>query len=167
MEDSYDKINHPSFEIVKVVLIFSLLMIVSGCSNSIKQSKPAELIRFLTIESGKIHSVPIDELFYSSDYKLKFENNPYVNIQYDSQLQKISLKPNQDFSGLTLIQFSNKNKKMVLPVIIKKKIEVTFYYKPEKKVLKYSLWGISIIGIVTPFLCLIKMKPAYSKELFC
>ncbi|MBL7137126.1 MAG: hypothetical protein ISS81_11175 [Candidatus Marinimicrobia bacterium] len=141
MQNDFGKINYYLLGIVKVILTFSLLIIVSGCSNSIKQSKPAELIRFLTIESGKIHSVPIDELFYSPDYKLKFENNPYVNIQYDSQLQKISLKPNQDFSGLTLIQFSNKNKKMVLPVIVKKKIEVTFCYKPEKKVFKVFVMG--------------------------
>jgi len=141
MQNDFGKISYYLPGIVKVILTFSLLIIVSGCSNSLKQSKPDALIRFLTIESGKIHSVSIDELFYSSDYKLKFENNPYVNIQYDSQLQKISLTPNQDFSGLTLIQFSNKNKKMVLPVIVKKKIEVIFCYKPEKKVTKVFVMG--------------------------
>ncbi len=140
-QNGFLKINYYLIGIVKVILTFSLLIIASGCSNSIKQSKPAELIRFLTIESGKIHTVPVDELFYSQDYKLKFENNLHVNIQYDPQLQKISLTPNQDFSGLTLIKFSNKNKNMVLPVITKKKEEVIFRYKPDKKVFKVFVMG--------------------------
>lgn len=127
---------------VGLILTFLLpLFLFQTCWRSYQSTKPPELIEFLQIEAGKSTSFSIDEIFSARKYKPTFRPNPDIQVVYQPDSAKIILTPNANFSGLSLLQFSNQSQELVLPVIVKAKIPVTFSYKPLKKPQAIFLMG--------------------------
>lgn len=126
-------------------LFLSLVMCLSialvTCQKAENPDKPPELIKFLNIEDGKSQKFLVNEIFYAPEYNLNFNQNENIAIEYNPDSMSITLSPKAGFSGLSLISFTNMGEKLTLPVIVKQKKEVTFYYRSENKNSKVYVMG--------------------------
>jgi len=127
------------FILFSIVIIFFLLL--HYCSTDPYSSKPPELIDFRTIESSKIDSVHISEIFFKEKYDVEFFENEYVYVKYDTSSKHLILNPIKDFSGLTFVNFKSDGDEKYLPLIVRKKAEVLFSYKPKKNPKKIFVMG--------------------------
>jgi glycosidase len=123
-----------------IILSFSYI-ILQDCSLYQPSNRPPELIEFRTIESGNIDSVYIDELFFKENYNLEFSLNGNVKIDYDTINNILICKPSKNFQGLTFINFKSDGDDKVLPIIVQKKTEVLFSYKPKTTPKKMFVMG--------------------------
>ena len=126
-----------------ILLILSVLSICffSTCGKSAQTTKPTELIDFLRIEPGIPDTISVDELFYTKKYRLRFDANPNIDIRYESRLNQLVLIPDSSFSGLTLVNFTQRGHAMTIPVIVNKKTGVIFRYRPENPNAKVFVMG--------------------------
>jgi cyclomaltodextrinase / maltogenic alpha-amylase / neopullulanase len=122
------------FALISISIVFALI-ILQSCSTKELSTKPPELIDFRTIESGQTDSVHISEIFFNKKYNIElFENeNENVDVQYDTATKILVLEPKGNFKGLTFLKFKNDGDDKYLPLIIRKKAEVLFSYKPKSK----------------------------------
>jgi glycosidase len=115
-----------------LIVITVCLAALAGCLRDVNALKPPQLIEFITIESEKSTLLNLDEIIFAKKYNPRFSPNPNVQVVYQPEEKQIILTPNANFTGLTLIQFSNANQDLVLPVIVKGKTPVVFSYRPAK-----------------------------------
>lgn len=125
--------------LASIVIIFVLLF--QSCTVNKSTSKPTELINFRTIESGQVDSVGIEELFYKNKYNVEFFDNDNIKVKYDSASQILVLDPKENFKGLTFVKFKSDGDDKILPVIVRKKVQVIFSYKTKSKPKKMFVMG--------------------------
>lgn len=113
-----------------MLFVFTILFC---CKPSAISEKPEEIISFLTLEYGLKDTLFLDAIFFANDYKPEFKFNKNIGLIYLEKTNQLILDPFPNVSGLTFIEFSNKSEQYVLPIIINKKPEVRFSYKPERK----------------------------------
>ncbi|MCB0751722.1 MAG: hypothetical protein KDC52_09625, partial [Ignavibacteriae bacterium] len=119
--------------------VISLFIIISfGCS---KPNKIKDIIPPIKITSGTEDSVVVSDLFYADNYSIKFNANPNLETKYDELSQKIYLKADSNFEGITLLEFEADMNVYEIPVISKKQKLYTFSFKPDKKYEKLNLFG--------------------------
>jgi len=95
-------------------------------------NKLPELVEFVRIEAGRSTPLFLDEIFTADKYKPTFRPNADIQLVYQPDSNKIILTPNEGFAGLTIINFTNQDAELCLPVIVKQKNLVAFTYKPKK-----------------------------------
>ena len=130
---------------MKIALILCtfvfILLFLQNCAINNSSNKPPELIDFRTIESGKTDSVSIDEIFFSEKYNVEFFANENIDVKYDSTNRLLIFNPDENFKGLTFVKFKSDGDDKVLPLIVRKKSEVLFSYKPKSKPGKMFIMG--------------------------
>lgn len=127
----------------KIFYVFILLFtcLLFSCSDSGSTNKPPELIEFHKIEAGKSDTVYVSELFFKKSYNLTFLPSDHVEALYDKDKNQLIMIPDKNFEGLTFVNFQSEGTDLVIPVIIKKKPNVVFEYKPKKKVKNIYVMG--------------------------
>src|SRR6056297_1836331 len=115
-------------------LFLAILFMNYSCGENKVNIKTPELIEIWKIEPGKISSLDMEKIFFSKSYDLEFNKNSNFDIQYISAENILKITPLQDFFGLDFIEFTNSDQKFILPVLVEKKIPVTFEYTPEQSV---------------------------------
>ncbi|MDX1699862.1 MAG: alpha-amylase family glycosyl hydrolase, partial [Melioribacteraceae bacterium] len=123
---------------VKVYLILFYSLMFVSCSN---ETVVEDIISPLTLVSGIADSIVISDLFYADNYKVQFQDNENLNIDHDSQNNILILKPDEDFEGMTLLEFEADMNLYHIPVISKKEKFYEFSFKPDKKYDKLNLFG--------------------------
>jgi cyclomaltodextrinase / maltogenic alpha-amylase / neopullulanase len=118
---------------IKSIFLFAVFFIFQGCSLNQFDTKPPELIDFRTIESGQTDSVSIEKLLFKQKYNIEFFTNENVEVKYDTTSKVLILNPIDNFKGLTFVNFKSDGDDKVLPLIVRKKSEINFSYKPTTK----------------------------------
>ena len=124
-----------------VSILFVSILILQSCSIDSSSSKAPELIDFRTIESSKTDSVHISEIFYKDKYDVEFFENQNVNVKYDSSTKFLVLTSKDNYSGLTFVNFKSDGNEKYLPIIVRRKAEVLFSYKPRTNPNKMFVMG--------------------------
>jgi len=127
------------FTLFSTSIVFILFL--QNCSINNSASNPPELIDFRTIESGQADSVSIDEIFFNEKYSIELFENENVDVKYDTSSRYLILKPKDNFKGLTFVKFKSDGDDKYLPLIVRKKTEVSFSYKPKSRPGKMFVMG--------------------------
>jgi len=127
--------------IVRFSIVIWLAIIFFSCTPDFSPNIPAELIEFLIIEPEATTSVAVDELIFSKTYQLSFQPNKNVELKYNSDTNRLELTPAKDFTGLTFIKFKNRWETLILPVIVKDKIPITFRLKFDQPAARIYVMG--------------------------
>jgi glycosidase len=122
---------------VLIIIIFFL----HNCSIDQSSFKIPELIAFRTMEAGQADSIRLEDLFYKDQYDVEFFDNEFIDARLDTAIKYLVLKPSLDFRGLTFVKFKSDGDDKVLPVIVKRKAQVEFAYRPDKKPEKMFVMG--------------------------
>ncbi|MCX6150256.1 MAG: alpha-amylase family glycosyl hydrolase [Ignavibacteriales bacterium] len=107
----------------------------------------SDLIEVKKITIGVPDTTLISDLFYSKNYNLKIFENKNVDANYSKSSQKLILNAKNNFTGLTLLDFSLTGKKYSIPILSEspqngqKPILQKFTYKPAKKVNEVKIFG--------------------------
>ncbi len=119
-------------------LLFLILLIpflninASGIFDSIQEQR---------LVAGKTKTIIASDLFYADEYDLLFKPNKYLTVRYNKSTLKLELTSEEDFNGLTFLDFDLDGKTYSIPVISKIIEEFTFKYKPLKEFKTISLFG--------------------------
>ena len=116
-----------------------LLLLLSGFGAT-AQTNVQDLIQPLSLIAGKTVTVPVSDLFYAETYPLEFRENEAVSVQYDST-GMLTLTPNADAEGLTLLTFHIFGQQMAIPVSIAREVTHRFVYRPAEKPEKVTVFG--------------------------
>ena len=107
-------------------LIFALFII--GCSP---RQEISELIPPVKLISGNTDTVHISDLYYSDNYSIDFKQNESLVIEHDKQNNLLILKSNENFEGMTLLEFEADMNLYHIPVTSKKLDVYDFSFKPD------------------------------------
>ncbi len=124
---------------VSFVITAVILLISSSCS-SIK-NEITDIISPINLTAGKADSVLISDLFYSDNYDVSIINNENVSVTYNKNSGMIYFQPDENFSGITLIDFVRYGTTYSIPVRSKVLRKFNFTYKPEKNFKVLNLFG--------------------------
>ncbi len=124
-----------------ILISISLCSLLIACTNPGINNKAPELIKFKTIEANTSDTLSVKELFFREKYSLELLSSDKIETEYISKTNKIIVKPENEFEGLTFIKFKNEGMDNVVPIIVKKKAKVVFTYKPKKKIKKLYVMG--------------------------
>ena len=82
-----------------------LIVFLVNFLKPISAQEISDIIQPVSLIAGQTDSVLVSDLFYSSDYNLKFVPNPSIKISYNLSSKKLFLTPDENYEGLTLIEF--------------------------------------------------------------
>ena len=105
------------------------------------QEKIRDIIKPVNLTAGIPDSMLISDMFYSENYNAKFSPNKNVSVNYDKPSGKIYFKPDMNFSGMTLVDFSLGKYTYSIPVTSRIQQKFKFTFKPAKKYNKITLFG--------------------------
>ncbi len=125
----------------KITAILTIYFFTLLFPASLSAQKISDLIQPVKLKSGEEKSLVISDLFYSTDYNLRFADNKYVKIIYHPEVKKLTLNPDSSFTGVTVINFSLNENKYSIPVFCEKESKVTFKFTPNKKYKQLSVFG--------------------------
>jgi cyclomaltodextrinase len=118
--------------------IFLLLLLVT--SFNFPQTIH-DLIQPVNLIQDQTTKILISDMFYSEDYNVQFFSDKDVNVSYDSSTMEVSFTPNNNFSGMDLVQFKLSGKTFIVPVKLKKVQKYLFTYKPQPGEKEVNLFG--------------------------
>ncbi len=118
---------------------FFLFLLIVGSLQA--QEKIRDIIKPVNLVAGVPDSMLISDMFYSEGYSVKFVPNKNVAVTYDKSSGKIYFKPDMNFSGMTLVDFSLGKNSYSIPVISRIQRKFKFIFKPAKKYNKITLFG--------------------------
>ena len=121
----------------RTVILFSLFFLVSNYA----QNELRDIIKPVNLIAGKTDSMLVSDMFYSSNYNLKFKENKEVKVNYNKRTGKIYFKADINFAGMTLVDFKLGGTTYSFPVRSRVQQKFKFAYKPEKKYNKLTLFG--------------------------
>ncbi|VAX24121.1 Neopullulanase [hydrothermal vent metagenome] len=127
-----------SFLFIAIAAIVSLL--VNSCGEE-QNTRVKDIIPNINLSAGKETSVVFSDLFYAPTYNPLFTPNENIKIKYDSDANALKLKPNENFEGMTLVEFKVGNEFRYFPVSVIKDTYYKFHYKPDKEYKKLTLFG--------------------------
>ncbi|MCF7886618.1 MAG: hypothetical protein K9M80_08995 [Candidatus Marinimicrobia bacterium] len=156
--------------------LITLLFINFACSSQ-QDYKAPELIEMWKIEPGTTNKIDMDKVFYADNYKLEFSENQNLQLNYKSISNSLLIRPDTGFAGLNFLNFTNAGRELILPILVEKKIPVTFTYKPESSVSdvylmgNFNTWQRNDITMTDPdrdgiFSATIKLNPGVYKYQF-
>ena len=96
-------------------LVLTLFLI--GCSQ---RSEINDIIPPLKLVSGNTDTVLISDLYYSDDYNIDFSEIESLEIEHDKKNNLLVLKPDENFEGITLLEFKADMNIYHIPVTAKK-----------------------------------------------
>ena len=123
-----------------LIQMISYLLLIISCQKHTNLRQP-ELLEFLKIDTNIENVIRMDDLYFTSDYNLSFEKNDDIKLKYNQKTKELKLFPKENFFGLTFINFNIDDSKLVLPVIVKSKVAVTFNYTPKKRIDNVYIMG--------------------------
>jgi len=124
-------------KIIKSPLIILFLFL----NSTFGQNVIKDIIKPVNLIAGKMDSVLISDMFYSTDYSAKFDTNKYIEVNYNKSSGIIYFKADKNFSGLTLVDFNLGSKKYSILVRSRVQQKFKFKFKPEKKYNTLTLFG--------------------------
>lgn len=116
--------------VIALVLGAVLADVASGAEPN---SEIRDLIQPVVLEAGKSDTLLISDLFYATDYDLRFKRHPDVTAEYRPATATLVLTPAQDFEGFGVMPFIYKDSEYAIPVYSRIKQEVTFRFTPEEE----------------------------------
>lgn len=126
----------------KLTLITSAILIlfaIISCSSQAR-SDLHDLIPVLTIPNGTTAEYVISDLFYSDSYDgIEFALNKNINVKYSES--KLTIIPNEGFSGASFLKFTLNGEEYAIAVNVVKVPRYNFSYKPEKEYKVITLFG--------------------------
>jgi glycosidase len=95
----------------------------------------------LNVVAGNESEIVLSDLFYSECYDVTFKENKFIEWHYDSSANLLSIKADENFEGMTLLNFEMNGSNYSIPVhstIIEK---IRFQYKPVRIYNKLTVFG--------------------------
>lgn len=120
---------------------FLILFILTLSCTQTDSGKIEDLIPPVKLVAGKEIKIFINDLFYLENYDISFKSNPNVKINYDQSQNSIDIKSDDNFEGLTLVEFEVNNEVYDLPIISKTEKYYKFTYKPDEEFKSINLFG--------------------------
>lgn len=117
----------------------AVLIIISACSSY--NDEIIDIIKPVDLTAGKPDSILISDMFYSNNYDIIFFENSNVRVVYNTETGKINFYPNENFSGLTLVDFEFSGKTYSIPVRVRIQAKYKFSFKPSKEYKVLNLFG--------------------------
>lgn len=99
-----------------LVLIFSIIHL--SCSN---KNEINDIIPPFKLVSGTSDSIVIGDLYYSDNYNIIFNTNEHLSVEHDPQNNLLEIKSDENFEGMTLLEFEADMNLYHIPVISKKR----------------------------------------------
>jgi len=118
-----------------------LIILFLFLNSTFGQNVIKDIIKPVNLIAGKMDSVLITDMFYSTDYSAKFDTNKYIEVNYNKSSGIIYFKTDKNFSGLTLVDFNLGSKKYSILVRSRVQQKFKFKFKPEKKYNTLTLFG--------------------------
>ena len=118
-----------------------LIILFLFLNSTFGQNVIKDIIKPVNLIAGKMDSVLISDMFYSTDYSAKFDTNKYIEVNYNKSSGIIYFKADKNFSGLTLVDFNLGSKKYSILVRSRVQQKFKFKFKPEKKYNTLTLFG--------------------------
>lgn len=129
----------PPRYIFKSISIIIIAFILSGCSSN--EIAITDIINPVKVTAGKEKNIFIQDLFYAEHYNLKFESNQNLKVNYNKEENNITIIPEKNFEGITLLNFEADMNLYSIPVISQKENLYKFAYSPNKNFENLSLFG--------------------------
>lgn len=127
-----------NLQLAALIIIFSVLSF----------SQPVrDLIEPIRIQAGTTDTIVINDLFYAEQYNLEFTPHNVLDISYSNQSGLLVIDAPEQFSGMTLLEFTLEGKTYQIPVIsvvptnIWDKKKHSFTYTPSEKIEKVTVAG--------------------------
>ncbi len=118
-----------------------LIVFLANFLKPISAQEISDIIQPVSLIAGQTDSVLVSDLFYSSDYNLKFVSNPSIKILYNLSSKKLFLTPDKNYEGLTLIEFKLNKITYEIPLRVAMTQFQSFKFKPTAKARKVNLFG--------------------------
>lgn len=131
---------NPKNSKLRLLFLSIFILIVSCNQNNINSDNP-ELIEVWKIEPDKKSILDMEKVIYLDDYNLNFEENDELETNYNKSKNTLEIEADKGFSGLSFLTFSNAGQSYLLPVLVEKKIPVTFSYTPDQNVSDVYVMG--------------------------
>ncbi|NOG45937.1 MAG: hypothetical protein HND50_11915 [Calditrichaeota bacterium] len=115
------------------VFLYPIIAVLLFIQCSKKQSQEIRgIIDVVRLQTGKVDTFLISDLFYAPKYDLKFSQNKDVKVKYNLGTKQVIFSPAKDFSGLTIIKFQHNWQIFHFPVYVQKRVPYTFRYKAKR-----------------------------------
>lgn len=126
----------------KLIIFLSLilLLIFSGCTPQV-DDPINDIIPVVKLLSGNTDSVLVSDLFYSENYELEFKENQNISLTYLEEKNILILTPDENFEGMTLVDFQLDDVEYSIPTRVEKLQKQTFTFTPQKNYSSISLFG--------------------------
>ncbi len=120
-----------------LMLVLSFLFLIScGEKKEIK-----DIIPPIKLTAGSEKSVLISDLYFADNYNVKIKENKNVQAEYNAEKKILKIKSNDNFEGVTLLDFETDMNVYSIPVFSSKEQLYKFSFKPNKKYKKLNLFG--------------------------
>ncbi|MCS7053112.1 MAG: hypothetical protein NZM09_05200, partial [Ignavibacterium sp.] len=119
------------------IIIVSFFLLLEICKGQIIY----DLIEPINLEQDDTTIVLLSDVFFSDDYQVEFKQNKNISFTFDKKTLELTLVPNKEFSGLTLIEFKYFGKDYVIPVQRFKANKYLFTYKASPSDKQINLFG--------------------------
>lgn len=129
----------PARTVFKSLFALSLITVIASCQTNRNTIK--DLINPVKVTAGKEKSLFVQDLFYAENYNLEFEKKPSLQINYDKEKNKLSITPDNNFEGITLLEFKADMNLYSIPIISKKENLYKFNYTPKRNYENLILFG--------------------------
>ena len=116
------------------------LILFSACKET-PNTGITDIIPVVKLTSGIQDSVIISDLFYAEKYDLTIDQNPYIEVTYLKESNQLVFKADENFEGMTLVDFEIGGQKYSIPVTCELLQKHTFKFTPKKKHETITLFG--------------------------
>ncbi len=109
-----------------------------------KAQQLTDLIKPIKVKPNVQDTLLISDIFYSTDYNISLLNNNQLSARVDNKNNKLILKPKDNISAVTLLDFELGGKTYSLPIFLEDQKNIslhTFQYKPDNEVKNISIIG--------------------------
>jgi len=123
----------------KIIFVIGIV-IFFGC-NETSRHEIKDVIPVVKLFSGQTDSVLVSDLFYSENYDLKFSDNSDIEIKYLQDSRILILRANNNYEGMTLVNFDFHGENYSIPVTVELQQTHTFTFSPKKEYNSITLFG--------------------------
>jgi glycosidase len=120
-------------------LIFASAFLLVSCQ--INSQVITDVIKPINTTAGKSTTVILSDVYYAENYNPKLLTNKNLTALYSAEENKLTIIPNNNFEGMTLLEFKVDGNVYSIPVKSKKEKYYLFTFKPSKKYDKINLFG--------------------------
>lgn len=117
-----------------------IILLLPGCGQN-NTNQITDIIPVVRLLSGQTDSILVSDLFYADDYDIKFEDHQNIEIDYLKDSQTLILKPDDNYEGMTLVNFEIKDETYSIPVTVELLQVHKFVYRPKKNYNSITLFG--------------------------